>query len=117
MKTIGEIRAERRLPTVIADHQGIIREVNDSFTTVFGWTREEIVGKRLEVIIPPKLRDMHRLGFSRFLRTGTPTILGQPLQLRAIAKGGHEFRARHEIVAERINGNWMFAASIERLES
>jgi len=117
MKTIGEIRAERRLPTVIADHQGIIREVNDSFTTVFGWTREEIVGKRLEVIIPPKLRDMHRLGFSRFLRTGTPTILGQPLQLRAIAKGGHEFRARHEIVPERINGNWMFAASIERLES
>jgi PAS domain S-box-containing protein len=117
MKTIAEMKTETRLAFVVADRRGLITEVNDRFTAVFGWTREEIVGKRLETIIPPKLRDAHRLGFSRFLRTGRPVILGPPLELRALAKDGREFAARHVITAEQVNGNWMFAATIQPLEA
>jgi PAS domain S-box-containing protein len=114
MKTIAEIKAETQLAVVIADHRGIIKEVNDSFTAAFGWAREEIVGKRLETIIPKRLRDTHRLGFSRFLRTRQPTILGQPLELKILNKDGRELDATHTIVAERIDGNWMFAATIQQ---
>jgi PAS domain S-box-containing protein len=113
MKTIAEIKSETGVPVVIANHRGIITEVNERFAAVFGWARDEIVGKRLDTIIPRRLRDTHTLGFSRFLRTGRPTILNQPLDLKALAKDGHEFAAKHLIVAERIDGNWMFAATIE----
>ena len=113
MKTFVEMRSETRVPVVIANHRGTITEVNDRFAAVFGWTRDEIVGKRLDTIIPKRLRDTHALGFSRFLRSGRPTILNQPLELKAVAKDGHEFAARHLILAEQIDGNWMFAASIE----
>jgi PAS domain S-box-containing protein len=116
MKTIAEMKTETGLALVVADHRGYITEVNERFTAIFGWSREEIVGKRLEMIIPAKLRDNHRLGFSRFLRTGRPTILGgAPLELRALAKDGHEFIARHTITGEQVDGNWMFAATIEQL--
>ena len=115
MKTVADIRRETQLPVVIADHRGLITEVNDSFATMFGWAREEIIGKPLETLIPKRLRATHHLGFSRFLRTGQPTILNQPLELKAVAKDGREFAARHLIVAERLDGNWMFAATIEEL--
>jgi PAS domain S-box-containing protein len=113
MKTLAEVRSETKTPVVVADQQGVVKEVNELFTSVFGWTREEIVGKPLAAIIPKKLRDTHRLGFSRFLRTGRPTILNQPLELKAVAKDGREFTARHLITAERVDGEWTFAATIE----
>jgi PAS domain S-box-containing protein len=114
MKTIAQIKAEAHAAVVVADYRGIITEVNDRFTAELGWQRDEIVGMRLETIIPTRLRDTHRLGFSRFLRTQRPTILGQPLDLKALTRDGREIDATHLIVAEHVNGNWMFAASIHR---
>src|SRR5205823_10966672 len=70
MKTVSQIKGESNVPVVAADHKGLVTEVNERFTSVFGWSREEIVGKPLASIIPTKLRDTHRLGFPRFLRTG-----------------------------------------------
>jgi PAS domain S-box-containing protein len=112
MKTFAEIKTETQLPVVIADHRGTIKEINDSFTAVFGWRREELVGKKLETIIPKRLRDTHRLGFSRFLRTRRPVILGQPLDLKVLNKEGSELDGTHTIVAEEVDGNWMFAATV-----
>ena len=83
MKTVSQIKGETNVPVVAADHKGLVTEVNERFTSVFGWSREEIVGKPLASIIPTKLRDTHRLGFSRFLRTGRAMILNQPLELKA----------------------------------
>ena len=116
MKTVSQIKGETNVPVVAADHKGLVTEVNERFTSVFGWSREEIIGKPLASIIPTKLRDTHRLGFSRFLRTGRAMILNQPLELKAIRKDGREFAARHLIVAERIDGEWAFAATIEPIE-
>jgi PAS domain S-box-containing protein len=115
MKTIQEIKLETGKPVVVADQNGAITEVNERFTAVFGWTPEEIVGKPLATLIPKKLRDTHRLGFSRFLRSGRAVILNQPLDLKALTKDGREVSARHFIVAERVDAKWMFAASIELL--
>src|SRR6266568_2923084 len=106
MKTIAEVKEENRLPMVVADSQGIIREVNEAFVAAFGWASSEITGKRLETIIPRKLHSTHQLGFSRFLRTGRGTILNQPLSLKGVTKDGREFNARHLIISERINGQW-----------
>ncbi len=52
MKTIDEMRRETRLLVVVANHNGVIREVNDSSPPMFGWARGEIVGKPLVTIIP-----------------------------------------------------------------
>ena len=116
MRTIEEIGRETGVPTIIANHQGIITRVNQRFEMVFGWQAEEIIGKPLATIIPPNLHDAHQLGFSRFLTTGKPTLLDQPLQLRAITKAGREFDAEHTITAEQQNGQWVFGATIRPLD-
>ena len=116
MRTIEEIQRETGVPGVIADHQGIITHVNERFEAVFGWQAREIIGKPLATIIPSNLHDAHHLGFSRFLTTGKPTLLNQPLKLRAITKAGREFDAEHVITAEQRQGQWVFGATIRPLD-
>ena len=116
MRTIEEMRGETGVPSVIADHQGVITYVNGRFEAVFGWRAQEIIGKSLATIIPPNLHDAHHLGFSRFLTTGKPTLLNQPLKLRAVTKAGREFDAEHIIIAEQKDGQWIFGATIRPLD-
>ena len=112
MKTIDDMLRETGVPVVVADQQGLITQVNARFEAVFGWQGQEIIGKSLTTIIPRRLHDSHHLGFSRFLTTGTPTLLNQPLRLQAVTKTGHEIDAEHLIVAEQRQGQWVFAATI-----
>jgi PAS domain S-box-containing protein len=42
---------------VAMDVNGIVTSVNDSFEKVYGWRREEIVGKSIECIVPENLRE------------------------------------------------------------
>ena len=104
------------MPVVIADHQGFITYINDAFEGAFGWKKSEIVGKPLTVIIPKTLHDSHHMGFSRFLMTGKPTLLDQPLTLKAVTKKGREFESEHYIIAEQNHGQWVFGATIRPLE-
>ncbi len=115
VKTIDEMKRETDLPVVIADHEGFITFVNEAFQLVFGWNSEEILGKTLTTIIPRSLHDAHNLGFSRFLLTGTPTLLGQLLKLTAVTKDGKEFEAEHYIIAEHQEDQWGFGAMIRPL--
>lgn len=112
MKSIEELKRENTLPVVISNHEGFISYVNRRFEEVFGWKSKEAVGQPLTVIIPKNLHDAHHLGFSRFLATGKPTLLNQPLKLRAVTKSGREFESEHFIIAERNGGHWMFGATI-----
>lgn len=111
--TIEELEKRTDVPVVVVDDQGLITFVNAPFESVFGWPPKEIIGRPLTVIIPTNLHDAHQLGFSRFLTTGTPTLLNQPLRLKAITKDGRVFEAEHTIMAEQRNGAWNFAATIK----
>ncbi len=115
MGTIEDVRRQTDMPAVIADHHGIITHVNERFEAVFGWPAKEILGKSLATIIPPTLHDAHHLGFSRFLTTNKPTLLNQPLTLKAITRDGREFDAEHVIIAEQRQGQWVFGATIRPL--
>ena len=56
---------------VIADRNGVITDWNPRAESVFGWTREEAIGRTLQdTVIPTRYHDDHRKGMERFLRTG-----------------------------------------------
>ena len=116
MGNINKIRNETKIPSVIANEQGIITDINKVFETVFGWEKSEAIGKPLTIIIPKNLQDAHHLGFSRFITSGKPTLLNKPLSLRTITKNGEEFDAEHYIVAEKENDKWIFGATIRPLK-
>jgi PAS domain S-box-containing protein len=112
MDTVAEFKAKKDVPVITADNHGIITYINSRFNDVYGWSEADLVGKPLSTIIPPSLHDAHNLGFSRFMLTGKPTLLGKTLSLKVITHDGVEMDAQHCIIAEQINGDWVFAATI-----
>jgi len=112
---IEEIRAVEDIPVIVTDDEGIVTYVNAQFEKELGWSADEALGESVTMVIPENLRDAHNMGFSRFLATEKPTLLEQKISLKTVNKSGEEFDAEHFIIAEKIDGDWQFAASIKRL--
>lgn len=71
------------------DEGGVILEWNHQAQAMFGWTREEAVGRRLdETIIPAAHREGHRRGLARFLSTGESRVLNRRTELVASTRHG-----------------------------
>jgi PAS domain S-box-containing protein len=90
---------------VTIDHQGRITEFNPAAVRVFGYRRDEAVGKHLaDAIIPPSLRDTHRAGFARYLATGDARVLGKHIELTAMRADGSEFPVELAITRIAMDG-------------
>lgn len=77
---------------VVMNSQGIVAEWNDQAVQVFGWSREEALGRVMaDLIIPPQMREAHRLGLKKFLTTGEGPLLGKRIEVVGIRKSGEEF--------------------------
>lgn len=110
-----DISQEKKLPTVIIDHNSIFTMVNKAFQTAYGWSEKELLGKSVTEIIPTYLRDAHQIGFSRFMSTEQATLLGVKLPLEILYKDGTIKNAEHFIVGEKKDDEWFFAATIRPL--
>lgn len=115
MVSLAEIGLKTDVPVLVADQQGVVVNVNECFTAVLGWSPDELRGQMLTTIIPRNMRDAHNLGFSRFLTTGQPKLLNQPLELKAVTRDGRELAVEVLITAERQENRWVFAASLRPL--
>lgn len=80
------------LDAVVAiDSAGLVEEWNREAERLFGWKREQALGRRLsELIIPPRYREAHEKGLQRFLRTGKGPMLNNRTELVALRRDGRE---------------------------
>jgi PAS domain S-box-containing protein len=77
---------------VTINHEGCITEFNLAAEHTFGCRRDEVVGMHLaDVIIPPSLREQHRLGLARYLATGESRVIGRHVETTAVHADGREF--------------------------
>lgn len=60
--------------------------------SMFGWSREEMLGKSLaDHIIPTQYREAHTEGLARYHETGEGPVLKTRIELTAQHRDGHEF--------------------------
>ena len=78
---------------VIANTDGKIIDFNDAATSIFGWEREEILGRKMDdTIVPHQHRDAHAKGMARYLSTHEPHVVDAGrIELSALRKTGEEF--------------------------
>lgn len=98
---------------VAADSNGMITEWNAQSERTFGWSRSEVIGKRLsKVIIPPRFREQHEQGMQRYWETGETRILNQRIEIAAMRKDESEFSVELTIWPLELEGTTHFHAFI-----
>ena len=84
---------------------------NKGAEKLFGWSREEAVGRSLgDTVIPPDLRAAHDAGMRRFLATGEGPVLGRRIEIEAVDRSGRRFPIELSINPIPTPGGMVFSA-------
>jgi PAS domain S-box-containing protein len=86
---------------LFADQDGNIQLWNSGAETIFGYTREEAIGKSLDLIVPEKLRERHWKGYLRVMETGESRYGSELLKVPAIRKDGSTISVEFTILLVR----------------
>ncbi|HUG91017.1 MAG TPA: PAS domain S-box protein [Planctomycetaceae bacterium] len=98
---------------VAMDERGRIIDWNTQAERIFGWTREEALGRTVaETIIPARYREPHGQGLRRYLETGEGPVLNRRIEISAIHRDGHEFPVELAISLIHLNERRIFGAFI-----
>ena len=99
---------------IAVDDANRIVAVSAPLLDVLGWTAQDLVGRRVVAIVPPRFREAHVAGFSRHLSTGIARALDVSLQLPVLCADGSEVECTFLIHAERApSGRAVYVAHIQ----
>ena len=76
---------------VVTDHRGIIAKVNTQVEKFFGYSREELLGQPIEILIPERFRHSHPRQRSEYAAHPRVRAMGAGLELFGRRKDGSEF--------------------------
>lgn len=80
---------------------------------IFGWSENEILGKKItDTIIPHEYRTDHTRGVARYIQSGTGTLLNKLLEITALRKDGTEFPVELSITPFSQDGQLFFCGFI-----
>lgn len=101
---------------IICDLNGTITDWNNSAEEVFGYSKNEIIGKQIEILIPDRYKKEHQEGLERFLKTGEARIIGKTVEVSGITKEGFEIPIEISLTAQKIKEEkYLFTAFIRDL--
>ncbi|WP_164516685.1 PAS domain S-box protein [Minwuia thermotolerans] len=116
-------RAEQRLAGILdiapeaimsVDEASRIRIFNKGAQRLFGYAEEEMLGQRVERLMPGRFRGLHEKRMAEFARSD---IVSRPMNLRGeiigLRRDGAEFPAEASISKLKLDGHWLFNVTIQ----
>ena len=101
---------------VIMDSYGLVTDWNHQAEKMFGWSRNEAIGQRLEdLIIPLRFRNAHRQGLKLFLHTGIGPMLNELVEHVAMRRDGSEFPVEVSIAPLKLGNTYIFSGFIHEI--
>ena len=94
------------------DEHSIIIYANPAVERIFGYRPDEIVGRPLTLLIPERLRDAHRAGVERHLRTGKRNIPWEGVELPALHRSGQEVPVEISFGSYTMEGHRYFTGMV-----
>jgi len=91
------------------DERGSILNWNSQAEAIFGWPREQALGKDfMELVISGADRDELKAALGRFLGSGQGQILGRRREIMTRRRDGREFKAEMSVTALKTREGYLF---------
>jgi two-component system, LuxR family, sensor kinase FixL len=71
--------------------RGIMQTANKAASRIFGYTREEMIGNNVSMLMPSPDREQHDGYLQRYVETGIAGIIGKGREVIALRKNGERF--------------------------
>lgn len=99
---------------MMMDDRGAIVHWSRTAETMFGYPREEVLGRMLHaLLVPSRFSEPFHKAFPGFQASGRGNIIGKPIEMVALRKGGEEFPVEVLVSPTRVQERW-FAIGIVR---
>lgn len=76
---------------IITNASGIIVLINKMGEKLFGYKRDEIIGKNIDILLPEDLRELHTKHRLNYYKDPSPRPMGQGMELFALKKTKEKF--------------------------
>lgn len=100
---------------VTADENGVITMANREAELMWGYSKDELTGSGVDILMPRKYRQMHIDGMKRYIESGVIHVLNKKLELEGLRKNGSEFPIEMTIKETIISGRKYFTAAVHDL--
>jgi len=95
---------------IVIDSQGFINEFSPAAQNIFGYSREEILGKSINILMPEPYNRQHDTYLRNYLETGIDKIIGTQTVVPAMRKDGSQFSMEVALNTDIVNGEPIFVA-------
>jgi len=102
---------------VIVDKQGNIQSVNKQTEEMFGYLRNEIIGNKIELLMPPRFKELHPGHRDGFVSHPKTRKMGEGMQLFAKHKNQTEFPVEISLSKLDTEEGFFICASIRDVSS
>ncbi len=99
---------------ILCDVNGTIAVWNKSAEKLFGYTKAEIIGKDVNLLVPEKYKKEHSEGLQRFLKTGEARIIGKTVEVSGVTKDGVEIPIEMSLAAQKLGPEQYYFMAIIR---
>jgi len=107
------ILAKTDIAIIVTDENGIIVYVNESTCELFLYQKQELIGKSVGLILPPRFREAHEIHMRGFLNSpDQDRRMGKRGEIAGYTKKGEEFPAEATITKIKIGDNNLMVASL-----
>ncbi|MBI5508984.1 MAG: PAS domain S-box protein [Deltaproteobacteria bacterium] len=101
------ISAAARDAIILIDQEGLVSHWNEAAETIFGYSRQEAIGRELhDLVTPARQHGTVRQRLHTFQGTGEGNAVGKTVELVARNKAGDELPVELSLSAIRADGAW-----------
>jgi len=97
---------------VTIDENHTVLFFNKAAEKIFGYSRKEVIGRDLNVIMSPSCSKNHRQAVTRYVKTRIPGRIGHETEMVASRKNGDTFPASISFSVTEVNGRLFFTGIV-----